>query len=300
LPDVGADTEEGCLDVTLSVEPVIPTLTLLIDQSGSMGFNFQGSTRWEATYDTLMDPVDGVVPTLEDRVRFGLALYTNDEESGVCPDLTEAPPAVGNAAAIDAVYGPATPLNETPTGESLDLVATNLAAMPFPDPKGIVLATDGEPDTCAQPNPQNGQPEAIAAAQNAWVLGIQTYIISVGDQVSETHLQEMANAGAGKDPMEMVDPEPYYQALNPTDLVDAFQQIIADFVTCEFTLDGEIVGDPCKGEVYLDGEIIECGVDWDATSDSTVELIGGTCDLIKDGEEHTIEAVFPCDAVFVP
>ena len=27
----------------------------------------------------------------------------------------------------------------------------------------VILATDGEPDTCAEPNPQNGQPEAIAA-----------------------------------------------------------------------------------------------------------------------------------------
>ena len=35
---------------------------------------------------------------------------------------------------------------------------------PAPGDKVIVLATDGEPDTCAEPNPQNGQGVAVAAA----------------------------------------------------------------------------------------------------------------------------------------
>ena len=34
---------------------------------------------------------------------------------------------------------------------------------PSEDPTIFILATDGEPDTCAQPNPQEGQPEALAS-----------------------------------------------------------------------------------------------------------------------------------------
>lgn len=293
---------DGCVDVTVSVDPVIPTLVLLVDQSGSMTANFDGVSRWEATYDTLMDPVDGVVIELEDRVRFGLSLYTSDDgfQGPMCPIMTTVPPALSNHAAIDAVYSLEAPLEDTPTGDAIDVVASELVLFPEPGPKGIVLATDGEPDTCEEPDPQNGQVEAVTAAQNAFTDDIRTYIVSVGDDVSDAHLQEMANAGAGKDPMEMVDPEPFYKALDPQQLVDAFKQIIADFVTCEFTLNGEIIGDPCDGTVRVDGMEIECGTEWDATSPTTIELLGGACDLIKDGEEHTIEVVFPCGSVNIP
>lgn len=299
---MGDAGDDGCVDVTVSVDPVIPTLALLVDQSGSMTSNFSGQSRWNATYDTLMDPTDGVVIELEDRVRFGLSLYTsnNGNAGPVCPVMTTVPPALGNHAAIDAVYSMEGPQGDTPTGDSIDVVAAELVAFTEPGPKGIVLATDGEPDTCEEPNPQNGQLEAVTAAQNAYTDDIRTYVISVGADVSDAHLQEMANAGVGKNPGDMTDPAPFYKALNPQELVDAFQQIIADFITCEFTLNGEIVGDPCDGTVRVDGQIVECGTDWDATSSSTIELLGGTCDLIKDGEDHTIEVTFPCGSVEIP
>src|SRR5258707_665443 len=64
-----------------------------------------------------------------------------------------------------------------------------------PGAKIIVLATDGEPDTCEEPNPQNGGPAAIAAASTAFSAGIHTYVLSVGGDVRSA--QQMANAGAG-------------------------------------------------------------------------------------------------------
>lgn len=297
--DVGED--EGCVDVTVNVEPVIPTLVLLIDQSGSMTSNFNGVSRWNAVYDTLMNMTDGVVLQLEDRVRFGLALYTSNggDAGGMCPMIVDEPPALNNYVAIDAAYAPENPQGDTPTGDSIDVVAASLNVFSEPGPKGIVLATDGEPDTCEIPNPQTGQLEAITATQNAYTDGISTYIISVGNQVSEQHLQEMANAGVGKLPSDMMDPAPFYQALDSQQLIDAFQAIIAEFVSCEFTLDGEITGDPCDGTIEIDGQEIECGVDWEATSSDTIELLGGTCDLIKDGEDHSIDVTFPCGSVDV-
>lgn len=296
------DSTGGCVDVTVPVEPVIPTLLLLVDQSGSMTADFSGLSRWDATYDTLMNPTTGVVAELEDRVRFGLSLYTSENgfDGPTCPIVTTVPPALSNHGAIDAVYSVELPVEDTPTGDSIDAIVPVLDAYPEEGPKGIVLATDGEPDTCEEPDPQNGQAEAVLAAQNAYDLDIRTFVVSVGEDVSAAHLQEMANAGAGKDPADMTDPEPFYRALDPGELVDAFKQIIADFVTCEFTLEGEIVGDPCEGTVMVDGRELECGTEWDAPTPTTIELLGGVCDLIKDGEEHTIEVVFPCDGFNVP
>lgn len=295
-------TDGGCAEVEVVVTPVIPTLVLLVDQSGSMTSDFAGQSRWDAMYETLMDPTDGVVASLESSVRFGLTLYTSVDgfEGGECPMLTTVEPALDNYGAIDAEFSPASPVDETPTGESLAAVAQQLAAFPAEGPKGIVLATDGEPDTCAEPNPQNGQPEALAAAQMAFGLGITTHIISVGNEVGADHLQQMANVGVGKlpdDPM----PAPYYQALDAQMLVDAFEEIIGSFVSCQLVIDGEVdLEQACDGTVSLDGMELECGTDYHLPDASTLELLGEACSILQDGGEHSVTATWPCGAVQIP
>jgi len=291
----------GCTEVTVSVEPMIPTVVLQVDQSGSMTDDFSGMPRWDALYQTLMEP-GGVVDALQGDVRFGLALYSseNGNEGGMCPMLTEVPPALDNHAAIDAVYGPANPIDETPTGESLAAVADGLALFAEPGPKAIVLATDGEPDTCAVPNPQDGQPEVIAAVQAAYGDDIETFVISVGDEVGADHLQEVANAGVGK-PVDDPNPAPYYIALDAAALVDAFHEIIAGFISCQLPIDGIVdLEQQCEGTVLLDGVELECPVDWHMLDESTLELLGDACLLLKDGQSHTVDASWPCDAVSIP
>lgn len=297
-----AEGGSGCADVQVMVEPETPTIMLLVDQSGSMTSDFSGMQRWDAVYGTLMDPVDGVIKPLESEIRFGLTLYTseNGDDGPMCPMLTEVPPALDNYAAMDAVFGPAKPVDETPTGESLDAVATKLAAFPEPGPKAIVLATDGEPDTCAEPNPQNGQPEALAAAQNAYAMGIKTYILSVGTEVGEDHLQEMANAGVGLDPQDPMK-APFWVALDAQDLADAFDQIVGGFVSCTLELDGIVdLDDFCEGTVLLDGVPLECPVDWELIDEQHIEILGEACDILQDGDAHTLEANFPCGTVSIP
>ncbi len=306
-PDTGDPTlaeageSEGCTQVSVSVEPVIPTIILLVDQSGSMTEDFSGQQRWDALYDTIMG-ADGSVMALQSTVRFGLSLYSSVDgnEGGMCPMLTEVPPALENFAAIDAVYGAATPLDETPTGESLALVADGLAAFDEPGPKAIVLATDGLPDTCAVPNPQQGQPESIAAVQAAFDADISTFVISVGDDVGVAHLQQVANAGVGKDVADP-NPAPYYVALDASDLVTAFQEIIGGFISCEIPIDGIVELDQaCEGTLLLDGVELACPVDWTMLDESTIELLGDACATWRDGQPHGVAASWPCGAVSIP
>lgn len=289
---------DGCIQDKVVFEKQIPTVVLLIDQSGSMTQNFGGGDRWNVLRNALMNSSTGIVKLLESEVRFGLALYTGNSNN--CPDLTEVPVALNNFNAIDAVYSTAQPEDETPTGESIDQVVTTLGPYAEPGPKVIVLATDGEPDTCAVPNPQNGQPEAIQAAQAAYAAGIETYIISVGDQVSLGHLQDMANAGKGV-AVGGSQNEPYYQALDQQALYDAFQTIINGVRSCVLKLNGTV--DPAnasKGQVTLDGKPLgyEDPDGWKLNSPSEIELLGAACDLIKEGD-HSLTINFPC-GVFQP
>ena len=291
-----------CGEVSVMLESVTPTIVLLVDQSGSMTTDFSGQERWDALYETLMDPNDGVVISLEANARFGLSLYSSmdGDEGGMCPMLTSVQPALNNFDAIDAVYSAADPLDETPTGESLDLVAVDLAAFPEEGPKAIVLCTDGEPDTCAEPNPQNGQPESIMAAQNAFDMGITTFVIAVGDEVGAPHLQEMANVGVGKMPDDPM-PAPYYLALDAAALVQAFDDILGTFISCELTIEGIVdVEQACDGTVLLDGMPLECGTDWEVIDEDTLLILGEACDVLKDGDNHSVEATWPCDVVVIP
>jgi len=184
---------------SLLIHPIVPTVILLIDQSLSMRDPFESSTRWSTLQNALMDASDGIVPTLQGEVRFGISFYTsfNGSAGGECPLLEEVAPSITNYDAIQELYDRMSPQHQTPTGDSISAITQTLLADTFPGPKAIVLATDGEPDTCEMPDPNLGQGESIAAAQYAFSMDIPTFVISVGNDISLQHLQDLANAGAG-------------------------------------------------------------------------------------------------------
>jgi hypothetical protein len=187
----------------------------MIDRYGGEG------TRWDVLKKALLDPERGLIKANERDFRFGLVTYTGLAKAPSCPALEKVRIALGNFAAIDAAYGPATPpkdngsqdKGETPTGESIAAVTAELDAFAEDGPKHIVLATDGEPDTCPgtctsgncspadRPgwprDPNCGHDRSIAAVQAAFGKGIKTYVIGIGNDVGAEHLQALANAGAG-------------------------------------------------------------------------------------------------------
>ena len=296
-PGIGTE----CAEVTAMIEPVIPTIVLVIDQSGSMNDPLGAVSRWQAVDDAMFDPGSGIVTQLQAEVRFGMALYTSNNGSfgGPCPMLVEVQPMLDNRDAMVADFSMPVIEGDTPTGDAVAAVAAVLAQSPD-EAKAIVLATDGDPDTCMVPDPQTGQPESIAAVQEAFDLGIDTFVVSVGGEIGQAHLQELANAGVGKaldDPA----PAPFYEALDPAGLVDAFDQIIGSFASCEFAIEGEVDLDRvCEGTVRLDGEILDCGMQWDVPEPSTLVLLGDACATVQDGGEHSVEASFPCEVINVP
>ncbi len=290
----GTDTDTGtgtdtdvCADADVLFEPQIPTVMLLIDQSGSMTANFGGTSRWEAVYDALLNNKDGLVFDLEDQVRFALGLYTsfNGFKGGECPVITEVSAGLGNYAAIESTYSASKPEDETPTGESILAVMDSLLNDPEMGDKVIVLATDGEPDTCEVPNPQTGQDVAVAAAVTAFDAGIKTFVISVGSQVSDKHLQDMANAGVG---VQKGDPDaPFYKANNKDALVAAFEEIINGVRDCTLILDGQVqegFEDQCIVTVNGDDVPYLDPNGWQLNEPSEIELVGTACEAIQQGE----------------
>ncbi len=313
--------ESSCGSTDITVSRVLPSVMLLVDGSQSMldpygdpvldmpdggvadpamqGAAPAQSQRWTAVRDALADPDDGVVAKLEGLVRFGLAVYGTTPQ---CPlPLGTLEPVLHNYQAIEASLPQQPPGLTTPTGIALDRIVDLL-----PDPKQaldetigpqiIILATDGDPNSCELPL-QNYEP-SIQAAMKAQAKNLRMYVISVGQDAAEAHLQEMANLGASMDRFASPGAEVYYPE-DPAGLAATLETLIGDELSCELTLDGKGVkqGSECRGLVTLNGEELECnGPDgWSLTDSKTITLQGASCEIFKNASDAMLRANFPCD-----
>lgn len=306
--------DASCPEVHFTATKTIPTVELLLDQSGTMNDPYGGVSRWDAMRTALIDPTNGVVSKLAGQVVFGATLYSgvsapdaNGKEVGVapCPRLINRPRVINNAAAIRTMLTGAAPIEDTPTAESIDAVVASFAANPAAagSPKIIVLATDGLPDSCADADPPTGARQAaanagsVAAAQRAFTAGIKLFFLFVGNDAAGNHPQQMANAGAGKDPV--TGTEKFYAANNPTELTTAFNTIIGGVVTCDLKLSGRVnATDGPLGHVTLNGNPLTYGTDWTLDPDGiTIRLLNNACTTLKSTPNPTVDAVFACGAV---
>jgi hypothetical protein len=300
----------GCVDITRSYTSVPPTVLLLIDHSLSMSFGFGASTRAQVLRQAILDPEHGLLVSLDASARVGLMLYTGrggfSNPLG-CPLIAEVPARFDNMEAVRSAYlaDDSLPRGDTPTGESIDRAAQALAGID--GPRYILLATDGTPDTCAQPKPSQGMPRALDAAQRAFAQGIRVFTLGVSNGLDASRLQQLANAGAGKDPglVHGVDAdaeEPQSADSDPQRLATQLKGIIGDVRTCTIPL-GTTVGAEraLDGRLTLDGEPLrnDAREGWTFVDGETVEIHGAACEkILSDGER--LEVRFPCENEVVP
>lgn len=294
----GNGTGDSCNKTVVEFTPEVPTVAVIVDRSSSMldAYGAAGS-RWNVLKSTLIDANTGVIKQRQNEIRFGLTTYTSYKDAApTCPVLESINLAMGNFDAISAVYGKSEPPSaaqkgETPTSEAILEVTKQLEALPAKGAKVILLATDGEPDTCPGmctgdcPVPQTpgyprdpncGQDESISAVQAAFKKGIRTYVVAIGNDVGADHLQALANAGAGL-PVTLgrdknwlrdtcrIKPENFkgqyvetttqnataYRPENREALSTALANILNNVRACKFQLKGKVMGDGSQGTVNL-------------------------------------------------
>jgi hypothetical protein len=283
----------ACEAVTVSIDELRPALTLVVDQSLSMSFHYPDNespaSRWSLVGDALFDPTFGVVKPFEASVRFGIAFFTS--RFGMCPILNEVPAKVRNYAALNSLYRGLAPDGDTPTGDALQQVVTELQQSPSQGLQSILLVTDGNPDTCAQPNPDEGQPQAVAAAQRAFAAGIDLYVLGISNGIADEKLQQLANAGKGR-PIDRVwgvdadAAEPFQASGNVLGLAQQFTDILNRIPLCEVRLNRDVAAlEVSNAKVLLDGQPLPYSItDGYAMRDPRhLVIVGKACEAIKAG-----------------
>ena len=300
-PDAAPVVDAACPAVHYTPAKVTPSIELVLDRSGSMDMSDISPTRYQALH-TGLTGTGGAVTTTQSEVYFGAALFAADQTP--CLTLTgyTAPRALNNATVIDTLITNHPPNGgNTPTANAITMVTADFTANPPPagSPPIILLATDGEPNSCTG---ADGTQSSIQAVQAAYTAGIKTFIVGLAN-LNTGYLQEIANAGTGLDPNTTsctpATCSPYYAANDPASLVAALNNIVDSTLSCDLTITGQI--DPSQastGTVTLNGVVLTYGTDWTLDPNGMIiHLIGAACTELKDTPNAVVDASFPCGSV---
>jgi hypothetical protein len=242
-----------------------------------------------------------------------------------CPSTVNVAPALSNLQMINGAY----PMQETgggtPTGEALQQVVDSLPDFNGPDAAGappiIVLATDGEPNGCAQGAACNWAADwaaclggvlnqvataaptydsTLKAVRAARDKNIAVWVVSLAEGLNNIpDLQKTANIGAGlKD--DAMPGATIYSPQNPDELTTTLANLIGAAVTCNVELAGKLdVKRACEGKVMMNSTLLECGSDqgWKPVDERHIELQGTACEKFKSDPAVALDATFPCDVV---
>ena len=298
-----------CPEGAARTNRVVPRVILVLDGSCSMTTpypangapsatmcNANPGTRWAALRGALLDPNNGVITRLQGVVDFGLAIFGTQPQ---CP-ITGTPidPARNNLPAIDAAFGQAPPGMFTPAGLALDWVFDNMIVPMAPDsnmgPQIVLLATDGEPNSCDNPMP-NYQPSVDAVTKGKG-LGVRTYVVSLADASGQfhDHLQQLADLGSENGSGTLYEPN------SPEALAADLETLIGGAVGCDLALNGNILpGHECEGVVTLDGAQLTCNTDFVLADPRHIRLQGSACDKLTSSPDAVLSADFPCGVFMV-
>lgn len=297
----GSGGADACAPVNVTMTQPIPSIVFVVSQAGGLTNDLvPGTTKWEAIYDVLMDPTDGVLARYDSVARFGLELFTfsSSVDDGSCPEVASfMPPTLGARMGVDAVYSVESPGVNNPLGDAMAALLPGFQSFAEPGPKTMVILLAGNPDRCADLADHGATSEQLAtdAASTAFAMSIGTRIVGVGDQVGTQFLRDMGNAGVGNPYPQPAGP--YELANTPAELEIALDSVVASLRSCEFSITPAVsLSDADRGTLRLNGGMLVHGVDWAASASDELALLGTACETYRSDARATVQASFPCAA----
>jgi len=321
--DVGLGVDAAppnCGQSSVSVMPVPPDILIVQDRSLSMtddssgkacaGGTTNGNGNCGATskWAQVIAAINQVVAQTQTKVNWGL-IFLGDEVAqcgaATAPvvDITPGDSAQPIQAALNGVQFTGAP--GTPTTAVMNNAVQYMHGLTDPNPKYLLLATDGEPN-CAAGNTGNigttdavGAENAVAAANTA---GFPTFVVGIAttsDAAATNALNTMAvNGGEAQ----IGAATQYYSVNDTAGLVTVLGQIIGKAASCTIPLTG-VSGNLDKVAVSAkdaSGNTIEIMQDavngWSYTDANKTAIIlnGDSCNNLKSVTYTGFQFIFTC------
>jgi len=298
---------------------VPPDILLLQDASGSMNqdtYNTQcpapgcgATSKWSL----MTTAIKQVVTQTETEVNWGLKMFADvGSTCGVSNSVAVAiGPANGTAISnaltgrTDAI-GNLTNGSSTPTRAAENASVTYLSTLTDPNPKYIVLATDGQPNCPASGTSSNDDtPAAVAAVTAARAAGIPTFVVGIATSggAADSALNQMAIEGGYPQTGQATQ---YYAVTNTAEFEAVLRTLVTTANTCTLSIPPPPTSDGSTSRANISIRATTAGgnvpIPMDATNGWTYTdagmtsllLHGTACDQWKAKTITTVTIVFGC------
>jgi von Willebrand factor type A domain len=304
VPEIDASTSCGQTNVSVTPEP--PDILIVQDKSNSMSQNPAGkacNTAGCSKWSQVSAAIDTVVMATQTTVNWGLVFFGSDNMCGVnaTPNVPITPGT--SYTPISQAYATNMPSSYTPTEAAVNAAAAYMQTVSDPNPKYLLLATDGLPNCKPNDNTvtDDDSPGAITAVTNAKTAGFPTFVVGIGNTQGTATLNMLATAG-GEPQIGSADGNSFYEVNNTAELETALNKIVGLIASCTIPLTGvngslekvavsaqdsggnivQITQDPSNGWSYID-----------ATMKSIV-LNGTACADLQNGAYSNFQFIYTC------
>lgn len=296
----------NCGVETQNLERLPGDVLLVLDTSSSMieeKIRATGNSRWV----DITAALDQVLPATDKEVSWGLMQFPGP--GGRCTAGTvDVAVASGSAQSIMQHYRanpPPEEVNYTPTRISVTAAGEWLAASPSPNPKYIVLATDGEPNCKGDTNGTTKDPEAADAIAAVAARGFPVFVVGIATAgVAIRTLDTMAVAGGRARSLES---PKYYPAENGTDFVAAMRTISGQVASCVFAMKStppvpdNVLVEFSDGSHAVRDVTKTNGWDYANVAKTSIELYGPPCEKVMNKTYTDVKILFGCpDQILIP
>lgn len=310
VPDEPTFVQEECYRAEFQpdVQSIEPSITILLDASGSMANQLEPDRPRPWPIDHAVDAISTVAEDLASTARLGLTQFPDQTEPGsTCTTKTMLTVGSHTPQAIADAANQIAPVGNTPTGYALNQVLDQQMLEDPSDmfnerrPKGVILITDGDPTVaCGSGEPVplrvEAQPEAVAAAERLRAAGIPVFVIGFQSGALPENLNAIATAGGTDAP----GANAFYTADDPAQLVAAISDISERIVSCSYQIDP-----PPPEMIAMTVAVDAVEVRDDATNGFTfdeptnvVTLNGTSCARIQNAEnpsDNVVEVAITCE-----
>lgn len=304
------DVGTGCAQQSVPITALPPDILIIQDRSQSMtddsndnkcaggsnqgGGNCGAKSKWAQVTAAIETVVNA-----SSAVNWGLFYFGSGASECGTNTAPDVPVSATSAAQIVASLSANAPRGATPTTVTINNAVTYMKTLTDPNPKYLLLATDGEPN-CLNGNSQTtdatGATNAIANAKKA---GFPTFVVGIGTVTSATTaLNAMAQAGGEP----QTGATSYYAVADTAGLEAALKQIVGMVASCTISLQNvpsgtwtmAIWATDSTGKTIQIANSATDGWAYTDTNKSSITLVGPTCDDLKNGTYSNLQFVYTC------